>query len=80
MNAFKKNLHIWITSASLLALLTGWGFLAHAAKPGETQVTVNGNTQTVIANSPYQALQNFLTFEPPARNRRSSNRIRTGGS
>jgi hypothetical protein len=80
MNVFKKNLHIWITSASLVAFLTGWGFLAHAAKPGTTQVTVNGTTQTVITNSPYQALQNFFTFQPPARQRRSGNRLRTGGS
>ncbi len=78
MKAFKNNLHIWITSASLLALLAGWGFFAHSAKPGVTQVTVNGTTQT-ITSSPYQALQNFFTAQPATRQRRS-NRMRTGGS
>ncbi len=79
MNTFKKNLHIWITSVSLLAFLTGWGFLSHAAKPGVTQVTANGITQTTIS-SPYQALQNLFTFQAPTRHRRSSNSVRTSGS
>jgi len=81
MNAFKKNLHIWITTATMAAFLTGWGFLAHAPKLAATQSAGNASTQTVTSNSPLQALQNLLNIHPRRSHRSTSTTsLRTGGS
>jgi hypothetical protein len=82
MNAFKKNLHIWIVAASLTAFLTGWGFLAHAPKSGIVQTANVATTQTVTSQSPLQFIENLLNIQPRSRTHRtnSTSSLRTGGS
>jgi len=82
MNAFKKNLHIWIITASLTAFLTGWGFLAHAPKPGVLQTTNVESAQTITNQTPLQFIENLLNIHPRLRTRRtnSTSTMRTGGS
>ena len=84
MNTFKNSLHIWITAASLAAFLTGWGFLAHASKPIVTQAVNNASSQTIVAISPIQAIDNLFQITPSRSNAVqasfSSPRLRTGGS
>lgn len=82
MNAFKKDLHVWIIAASLTAFLTGWGFLAHAPKPIAVQAANTVTVQTITSTSPLQFIENLLNIHPRSRTRRSNstNTLRTGGS
>lgn len=82
MKTFKQSLHIWITTASLLAFLTGWGSLAHAPKPIIAPLVSTASAQTITTNtSALQLIQNLLS--PRSRNHSGNNSstiLCTGGS
>ncbi len=79
MNAFKKNLHVWITAASLAAFLTGWGLFSHAPKPADVLNTTSGQTLSPT-DSFLQALSNLFNGPSHPYQRRVYSRLRTGGS
>ena len=81
MKNLKKYIHIYITTVSMLAFLTGWGFLAHTPAASASR-TVTTTSQNITSTAPAQASSGLFSVTPSTRNRssQSTTRLRTSGS
>ena len=82
MKDLKKYMHIYITTVSMIAFLTGWSFLAHSPTT-VTPLTSSTNTQTITSASPLLGIQNLFSVTPASNSSTSSTSsttLRTSGS
>ena len=81
MKNLKKTIHIYITTVSMLAFLTGWSFLAHAPN-SITAAATSSSAQTITSASPLPSISSLLNLTQSTSTSRSSANpvLRTSGS
>ncbi len=78
MKNLKKYIHIYITTVSMIAFLTGWGFLAHTPAATASRALTT-TAPSITATSPSQASSGLFSVAPATRSN-STTRLRTSGS